>query len=76
LRHRKKVGGGALERIELLRAQGIVLADIGEAAAAPLDDLLDAAAAAWSAHRIAVGEAESLPDPPQVLAGRPVAIWY
>ena len=38
---------------------------------------LDAAAAAWSAWRVAHGQAGSLPDPPEVgLAGRAVAIRY
>ncbi|MFD5736590.1 DUF429 domain-containing protein [Streptomyces sioyaensis] len=36
-----------------------------------------AAAAAWTAHRIAHGHAHSLPSPPEHDAdGRPVAIWY
>jgi predicted RNase H-like nuclease len=43
---------------------------------APADDVLDAAAAAWTARRKAVGEARSLPDPPELIRGRPVAIWY
>jgi hypothetical protein len=32
---------------------------------APTDDILDAAAAAWTAHRIASKLGASLPDPPQ-----------
>lgn len=76
LRYRKKSAGGALERIELLRAHGIVLAELGVAAAVPLDDVLDGAAAAWSAHRIALGTAKSLPDPPEAIDGREVAIWF
>jgi predicted RNase H-like nuclease len=43
---------------------------------APIDDVLDAAAAAWSANRIAKGEAVSLPDPPESKDGLQVAIWY
>ena len=40
-------------------------------------ELRDAAAAAWSAHRIARGEAKSIPDPPQInQRERPIAIWY
>ena len=46
LRHRKKSSGGALERIELLRRQGIELTRLDAVAAIPLDDVLDAAAAA------------------------------
>ncbi len=76
LHYRKKSGGGALERIELLRRHGIDLTKLGTAASAPLDDVLDAAAAAWSADRIAIGAARSLPDPPQHADGLAVAIWY
>lgn len=43
----------------------------------PGADLLDAAAAAWSSHRIATGHAATLPPtPPHDGAGRTVAIWY
>ena len=76
LRYRKKEAGGVLERLELLGRHGIELPRLDAAAAVPLDDVVDAAAAAWSAHRIATGAARSLPDPPQVLDGRRVAIWY
>jgi predicted RNase H-like nuclease len=76
LRYRKKSAGGALERIELLRRAGIELDRIGLAATAPLDDVLDAAAAAWTARRIASGAAQSLPSPPEDVAGRSVAIWF
>ena len=75
LRYRKKSAGGALERLELLRRHGIEL-ELRATASAPLDDVLDAAAAAWSAHRITTRKAKSLPDPPEVVDGRPVAIWY
>jgi predicted RNase H-like nuclease len=76
LRHRKKSAGGALERIELLRRQGIALANLTGGASVPLDDVLDAAAAAWTAQRIWGGTAKSLPDPPELLEGLAVAIWY
>jgi predicted RNase H-like nuclease len=76
LRFRKKSAGGALERIELLREHGIALAGLAATAAAPLDDVLDAAAAAWTAHRIATGSAVTLPDPPEIQEGRGIAIWY
>lgn len=76
LRFRKKSAGGVVERLELLRLRGIELGDLGEAAACPIDDVLDAAAAAWSADRIAGGRARSLPEPPELVDGRPVAIWY
>lgn len=58
---------------------GTESAKTGRAAAAgevPVDDVLDAAAAAWSAHRIASGRAQSHPEPPQrVGAGRRIALW-
>ncbi len=76
LRHRKKSTGGALERVELLRAHGIDLSGIGESSRAPLDDVLDAGAAAWSAHRIGSGLGVCLPDPPERVGDRDVAIWY
>jgi predicted RNase H-like nuclease len=76
LGHRKKSAAGALIRIELLRREGIELTGLTEAASAPLDDVLDAAAAAWSAYRIFTGEAKSLPDPPEIIDSYPVAIWY
>jgi predicted RNase H-like nuclease len=76
LRHRKKSAGGALERIEILRRNGIELDRLDSAASAPLDDVLDAGAAAWSAQRIATGRAESLPDPPETVDGQQVAIWF
>jgi predicted RNase H-like nuclease len=74
---RKKSYGGVMERIELLRQQGIVLTDVDEPVSSrPIHDVLDAAAAAWSAQRIADGSAQSLPEPPERLEGRDVAIWY
>jgi predicted RNase H-like nuclease len=76
LRQRKKSAGGALQRIELLRRQGIELEGLGPASAVPLDDVLDAAASAWSAHRIATGSARSLPHPPEVRDEFAMAIWY
>jgi predicted RNase H-like nuclease len=76
LRERKKSAGGALERIEILRRHGIELDHLGRAASIPLDDVLDAAAAAWSAHRVSTGAARSLPEPPEVIDGQPVAIWF
>jgi predicted RNase H-like nuclease len=46
----------------------------GPANYVPVDDLLDAAAAAWSAARVARGEADSLPEPPEMLDGTAAAI--
>ncbi len=76
LRYRKKTAGGVLERIEILRRHAVELDHLANAAVVPIDDVLDAAAAAWSAHRIATGVAQSLPEPPEVVNGHLVAIWY
>ncbi|MBB4780126.1 DUF429 domain-containing protein [Streptomyces rapamycinicus] len=74
----KKSWNGQAVRRRLLEARGIVLPDdLGAAGRVPPDDVLDAAAAAWSARRVALRAARSLPDPPQVTeTGLPVAIWY
>jgi predicted RNase H-like nuclease len=78
LTHSKKSWRGQAVRRSLLDAAGIRLGDeLGEADTVPADDVLDAAAAAWSAHRIGVGTAQHLPAAPERDAdGRPVAIWY
>jgi predicted RNase H-like nuclease len=76
LRYRKKSAGGVLERVELLRQNGIELTQLEASSTAPMDDVLDAAAAVWSAHRIGLGTACTLPDPPEVVDGQKVAIWY
>jgi predicted RNase H-like nuclease len=76
LRHRKKSSAGALERIALLHRNGIEIDQLEAAGTAPLDDVLDAAAAAWSAHRIALGTARTLPEEPEMIDGYPVAIRY
>jgi predicted RNase H-like nuclease len=73
---RKKSAAGALLRIQLLQRAGIELGDLGAAGEAPLDDVVDAAAAAWTADRISRGIARSLPDPPPVVDGRAIAIWF
>jgi predicted RNase H-like nuclease len=76
LGYRKKCAGGAFARLDLLAREGIVLDGVEHAANAPLHDVVDAAAAAWTAHRIAAGVAESLPDPPEAGHERELAIWY
>ena len=76
LGHRKKSAGGVTERIALLRRAGIELGDLGRAGHCPVDDVLDAAACSWTAHRIALGLATPLPDPPEPRDGLRVAIWY
>jgi predicted RNase H-like nuclease len=67
--------GQAIRRAALAGA-GIVLPDEldGPAGGVPVADVLDAAAAAWSARRHARGESESLPG--EWDRGRHGAIWY
>lgn len=74
----KKSWNGQVQRRRLLLGQDIALPEeLGPAGRVPPDDVMDAAAAAWSAHRIALGTAVSLPDPPETTRdGLPVAIWY
>jgi predicted RNase H-like nuclease len=68
--------GQALRRA-LLRDHGIELPDdLAAAGRTAPDDVLDAAVAAWSAHRVATGSAVSYPDPPQRTGSREeIAIW-
>ena len=78
LASRKSTWAGAAERRSLLERAGIVLpGDLGRAGAqAAVDDVLDAAAVAWTARRVAAGSARSLPDPPERFSdGIPCAIW-
>jgi len=77
--HGKKTWAGAERRRCLLEAAGIVLpADLGLAGErAGVDDVLDAAVAAWSATRVRDGHARCMPDPPEPFSdGIPAAIWY
>ena len=64
----KRTPEGQAARLAALAAAGVarpsVLAGSGYAA----DDVLDACAVAWTAHRRAVGEARVLPDPPEVFS--------
>jgi predicted RNase H-like nuclease len=74
----KSTWAGIARRRELLAAAGIVLAgDLGLAGEkAGIDDILDAAIAAWTALRVASGQARPVPDPPEVFSdGLPSAIW-
>jgi predicted RNase H-like nuclease len=65
LEHSKISWAGHITRRKLLYRHGIDLPDqLGKADTAGFDDVLDAAAAAWSAHRIATGHAGRLPTEP------------
>jgi predicted RNase H-like nuclease len=75
---RKSTWAGAEVRRRLLAQAGITLAgDLGPAGQqAGVDDVLDAAAAAWTARRVSQGTARCLPDPPETFSdGIPSAIW-
>jgi len=74
----KRTAAGITDRRRLLEQHGIHVDDaLHGVRGVKVDDVLDAAAVAWSADRIATGAARSLPDPPELDdAGRPVAIWY
>jgi predicted RNase H-like nuclease len=74
----KRTWRGQHERRRLLAAYGLAVPDdlgpLGDLAAP--DDVLDAAAAAWTALRVARGLAFSLPATPEVFRdGWPAAIW-
>lgn len=74
----KKSWTGQAARRRLLEREGICLPEaLGPAGAAAPDDVLDAAAAAWTAQRIARGDAASLPAEPTQHdpRGRPILIW-
>jgi predicted RNase H-like nuclease len=73
----KKTWAGHRARLGLLSSVGIdIPGELGAAGLAPPDDVLDAAAAAWTADRIARGVAQSVPHPPQLNErGQQMAIW-
>jgi len=74
----KKTWGGMKGRLGLLAQEGIELPDsLGEVDAVGIDDVIDAAAAAWSARRIGQGVARRFGDARQLdpRHGRIVAIW-
>jgi predicted RNase H-like nuclease len=75
---RKTSWAGLAGRRSALAAEGIVVPDeLGPAGRlAGADDVLDAAAVAWTARRIAGGAARSFPaDPVRLPGGRQQAIW-
>jgi predicted RNase H-like nuclease len=74
----KKTWAGMVQRRQALLAAGITLDRVSGVAGsrASVDDMLDAAAAAWTARRLASGSARSFPDPPGPGSnGRSIAIW-
>ena len=78
LPERKSTWAGVVRRRQLLADHGIVLPDdLGEPGrTAGPDDVLDAAAVAWTALRVARGDARCLPDPPDRFSdGIECAVW-
>lgn len=74
LTHPKRTWTGMMARLALLRAVGIEPpVDAGPAGSVAADDMIDAAALAWSARRIADGTARHAPA--EVGPGRP-SIWW
>lgn len=76
----KKSWAGMAHRRSLLASASppiVVPDDIGPAGRVPVDDVLDAAAAAWSAWRVVIGEAEAHGDPAEAdpATGRRIAMW-
>ena len=70
----KKTAEGQRVRRDLLAAVGVGVD--ASVAGAVVDDALDAAVAAWSGRRVLLGQADSLPDPPEMFSdGWPSAIW-
>jgi predicted RNase H-like nuclease len=75
----KKSWAGAVERRRLLREHGIEVPDeLGDAGRAGIDDVLDAAAAAWTARRIAfTHDFAWLPEGVDAIPGKTDSvIWY
>jgi predicted RNase H-like nuclease len=81
LRTTKKTWAGQHERRALLAAARPAISvpdDLGPAGSVPADDVLDAAAVAWSALRHAHGEARQLGDPDErdAATGRAAVVWW
>ena len=74
----KSTWAGMVRRLQLLAGAGVVLAnDLGPAGEkAGVDDILDAAVAAWTELRVTRGQARSIPETPEVFSdGLPCAVW-
>jgi predicted RNase H-like nuclease len=79
LSHSKRTWAGIEERRVILARQGLAVQGpmLPGGAQAGVDDVLDAAIAAWSTMRLVAGIGESFPANPDqhTLGGRPIAIW-
>ena len=79
LAYTKKSWHGQADRLRLLAVAGITIPDdLGPVGSIPPDDIIDAAAAAWSAMRIANGDAGCLGSPTHNAGPNPSAgqTWY
>ncbi|GAA4399172.1 hypothetical protein GCM10023168_06110 [Fodinibacter luteus] len=65
---RKRTDEGRAARLEALAAAGIARPSVLEGRGYAADDVLDACAVAWSAHRRATRVGRSMPDPPEVFS--------
>ena len=73
IEYSKRTWAGLEQRRALLNSRGIAVpAEIGTAGSAAADDVIDAAAAGWSARRKARGDAQTLP----VDGSDSAVIWY
>ncbi len=64
----KRTPEGQQARLDALAAAGVARPSVLKGSGYAPDDVLDACAVAWSAHRRATGEARWLPDPPEVFS--------
>ena len=64
----KRTPEGHDQRLATLAASGIARPSVLKGSGYAPDDVLDACAVAWSAHRRATGDARRLPDPPEVFS--------
>ena len=65
---RKRTEEGRRARLDALAAVGVARPSVLTGSGYAADDVLDACAVAWSAHRYATGTARTLPDPPEVFS--------
>jgi predicted RNase H-like nuclease len=71
----KRTAAGVRTRTDALRRAGLEPPPYVRGQGYAADDLLDACAVAWTAARVAGGEADTLPDPPETFSdGLPAAI--
>ena len=64
----KRTPEGQQARLDALAVAGIARPSVLKGSGYATDDVLDACAVAWSAHRRATGDARWLPDPPEVFS--------